>query len=61
MSLKEIQKQCKFCTELMNRLNEDIDHAEVNYNVVINHSRMETDIIRLRRELNDLRKMLYPY
>jgi hypothetical protein len=59
--LDDIKSQAQFCTELMLRLNTDIQNAEVCYGSVVNHSRMEADIIRLRRELNDLRKMLYPY
>ena len=59
--LYDIKKQTKFCTELMLRLNDDVQNAEIDYGVVTNHSRMEADIIRLRREPNDLRKMLYPY
>ena len=57
----DIKSQAQFCTELMLRLNDNVQNAEVHYSSVINHSRMEADIIRLRRELNDLRKMLYPY
>jgi hypothetical protein len=57
----DIKSQAQFCTELMLRLNADIHDADYKYDCVVGHSRMEADIIRLRRELNDLRKMLYPY
>lgn len=59
--LEDIKSQSQFCTELILRLNTDIQNADWHYGAVRGHSRMEADIIRLRRELNDLRKMLYPY
>lgn len=55
----DIKSQCKFCTELMLRLNAEIQDAnESSYCGIIGHTIMQADIIRLRRELNDLRKML---
>lgn len=58
--LDDIKSQAQFCTELMLRLNADVQNA-IQYYTIQNHSRMEADIVRIRRELNDLRKMLYPY
>ena len=62
-NLEKIKKQSAFCFELAKRLNDDIQKAEKPkyYEAVDNHSRMENDAIRLRRELNVLRKMLYPW
>lgn len=60
--LDGIKSQSQFCVELMLRLNADIQDAkEMDYCGIDNHSRMENDVVRIRRELNELRKMLYPY
>ena len=61
---KQIKEQVKFCSELMKRLelsvgeNADIDSS---WSCVHNHSQISNDVIRLRRELNTLNKLLYPY
>ena len=61
---KQAKEQMKFCKELMNRLaksfDENIDYDSSWY-VIRNHSQMSNDIVRLRRELNVLNKLLYPY
>lgn len=59
MKLKEIKKQSEFCAELMRRVNDDVQKSYiVTYSTIKNHTQIATDIIRLRRELNDLRAML---
>lgn len=58
MKLKEIKKQSEFCAELMKRVNDDVQKSRANYGTVDKHTQIATDIIRLRRELNDLRAML---
>ena len=60
-TLKAVQKQSVFCTELMNRLNEKIKDAKVDYGRITYHTRMENDVIRLRRELQELHDMLMQY
>lgn len=62
-TIKDIQKQSEFCADLMNRLNENIQSGTWEYGHLKNHTHTQAEsyIIRLRRELNDLRKMLYPY
>lgn len=59
----EIQGQSMFCAELMARLNADIQTGKkADWNDGLeHHAQMEADIIRLRRELNKLRKMLDPW
>ena len=56
---KEIIDDLKFCKMLMDRL---VDYANKNYideNYWDNkHTVIQNDIIRLRRELNDIRKKL---
>lgn len=58
---KEIVAQAKFCKELMTKLekliNENIDRPSPYWGIT-NHSQMSNDIIRLRRELNELNKLL---
>lgn len=59
-SKNEIIKDLKFCQELMNRLikftNENyIDNDSIYDN---KHTVIQNDIIRLRRELNEVRKKL---
>ena len=61
VTMKGIKEQTKFCKQLMDRLTAEINNTEEEYGYIDNHFRMATDIIRIRRELNDLRKMLYPY
>lgn len=61
---KQAKKQMKFCEELMNRLvksiDENIDENSSWYGIR-NHSQISNDIVRLRRELNVLNKLMYPY
>lgn len=64
IDIKEVVKQADFCLDLMTRLNKEIkaDRTDTKYAVpVLYHTRKQNDIIRLRRELNKLNKMLYPY
>lgn len=61
MKLKEIKDQSKFCTELMKRVNDDVQKSQVSYGTIDKHTQMVADIVRLRRELNDLRAMLNPW
>lgn len=57
-----IRSQCQFCTELMLRLNEEISESGEGYwSGMENHIRKQNDIKRIRRELNDLSKMLNPW
>ena len=61
---KQIKEQIKFCKELMNRLNKSIEEnvdMDSSWWGIRNHSQISDDVIRLRRELNTLRKLLYPY
>ena len=55
-----ICRQAEFCVELMNRLADDVFNADIEYHSIQNHTRMQNDIIRLRRELmklsNELKK-----
>lgn len=60
-TIEDIQKQSEFCADLMNRLNTGIQTGTWVYGRLSNYTQAEADVIRLRRELNDLRKMLYPY
>lgn len=59
MDKTEIMKDLKFCQELMDRL---IEFAEKNYYQGkyrnCNYIPIQNDIIRLRRELNEVRKKL---
>lgn len=61
MKLKkeEIMKDLKFCQDLMDRL---VESAEEKYDCSsvwqCNHTVIKKDIIRLRRELNEVRKKL---
>lgn len=58
---KQIKEQTRFCKELMLRLdvsvNKNVEDATSWYGIS-NRSQMSNDIIRLRRELNTLRKLL---
>lgn len=60
-TIKTVQKQSAFCTELMKRIDEKIHNAEVRYGCIKYHTRLENDVIRLRRELNELHDMLKQY
>lgn len=54
---EDILKDLKFCQDLMNRL---INTAErmSNTRYLWGHTTVQNDIIRLRRELNDVRKKM---
>jgi len=62
-NLDDIKSQSNFCSELMLRLNHDIQSsAEGTYSGIMkDYTRKQEDIRRIRRELMDLQKMLYPY
>lgn len=59
MNKTELMKDLKFCQELMERL---IEFTKKNYYegeyINHNHTPIQNDIIRLRRELNEVRKKL---
>ena len=55
-TLTTVQKQSRFCLELMYRLNEKIEDGHIKH-----HTRMENDVVRLRRELTELADMLRQY
>ena len=61
---KQVKEQMKFCKELMLRLEksvaENVD-MDSSWWGIRNHSQMSNDIVRLRRELNTLNKLLYPW
>lgn len=61
---KQVKEQMKFCKELMNRLvklmDENID-MDSSWWGIRNHTQISNDVVRLRRELNTLNKLLYPY
>lgn len=54
----KVKKQTEFCSELMARLSESVNDGDFEW---IMPTRIQQDIIRLRRELNTLREMLYRY
>lgn len=60
----DYNKQINFCEELLKRLKVDIKESMDRYQTnnipysLDNHSRMQNDIVRLRRELMNLSKML---
>ena len=56
--LNDIKSQCKFCTELMLRLNKEIEKSNVNYCHMKDYTRKQKDIMRIRRELMELSNML---
>ncbi len=55
---KQIVKDIQFCKELMDRLVKDIKKYEKNTLWDDEHTVLQTDIIRLRRELNEIRKKM---
>lgn len=59
----DIKNQSKFCVELMQRLNNDIQKAGESswYGGMENHTRIQNDIKRIRRELHDLFDLLDPW
>ena len=63
-NLGDIKSQSNFCSELMLRLNHDIQSSGegTTYSGMMkDYTRKQEDIRRIRRELMDLQKMLYPY
>lgn len=55
---EEIMKDLKFCQELMDRLVEFADECNANDWYIEKHTVLQNDIIKLRRELNEVRKKL---
>ena len=55
---KQIVKDIQFCKELMDRLFKDAKKYEKSGLYDDKHTVLQADIIRLRRELNDVRKKL---
>ena len=58
---EEIMKDLKFCQELMDRLVEFADECYIisgESGEQCNHTVAQKDIIRLRRELNEVRKKI---
>ena len=53
----EILKDLKFCQELMNRLVSSAENIGDN-TYLYGHTPVQNDIIRLRRELNEVRKKM---
>ena len=61
---REVKEQIKFCKELMNRVVKSIDEnidEDSSWYGIRNHSQISNDIVRLRRELNAVNKLMYPY
>ena len=61
---KQVKEQSKFCKELMSRLDTSVEknvEDVTSWYGIVNRSQMSNDIIRLRRELNTLRKLLNPW
>lgn len=61
ISIKQVKDQSKLCSTLMNKLDTDINNAELTYDGVKNYTRIREDIRRIRRELMDLSGMLSKY
>lgn len=62
--IRNIKHQSLFCNELMMRLDDSIQVTKADdyeFCGIDNYTQIQQDIIRLRRELNQLRTMLYPY
>ena len=58
----DIRSQMQFCTELVLRLNEEIQQdGEGYWSGMKNHIRKQEDIKRIRRELMTVSKMLDPW
>ena len=57
-----IINQLSFCNELMNRMSNELKndmHVNIRqYCNIFNHTRHQSDIIRLRRELMNLSKLI---
>jgi hypothetical protein len=61
---KPAKEQVKFCKELMDRLAKAVyenTEEDLSYWGIHNHTQISNDIVRLRRELNILNKMMYPW
>lgn len=64
LEIRNIKHQSLFCNELMMRLDDSIQATKVDGWKgcgIDNYTQIQQDIIRLRRELNQLRTMLDPY
>lgn len=58
----DIKSQSQFCTELLLRLNEDIQDSGAGYGSGMkDYTRKQDDIKRIRRELMTLSRMLNPW
>jgi hypothetical protein len=63
----QFKEQINFIETLMDKLKKDLNtrlnQVESNYTYrgIPGHNRMQKDITRIRRELNELSKMLDPY
>lgn len=63
----EFKEQIKFIDTLMNKLKKDLNNGMSSFSSndiyygIPGHDRMRNDIVRIRRELNELSKMLNPY
>lgn len=57
---KKIVDQARFCSVLMGRIKADVENAHEYDWALDKRTVMQTDVIRLRRELNELRKLLNP-
>ena len=58
----DIKAQMKFCTELVRRLDKEIQNSGAGlWSGMENHIRKQDDIKRIRRELLTLSKMLNPW
>ena len=55
---KKIVDQVRFCSVLMGRIKVDVENAHEYDCYLGKYTVMQTDVIRLRRELNELRKLL---
>ncbi len=56
-NVKEIKKDVQFCKALMDKLVSDVDKLEnPDYGCVPGYTAIQNDIIRIRRELNEVRK-----
>lgn len=55
---KDVVKDILFCKDLMDRLLKDAKKYEESYTCDDKHTVLQADIIRLRRELNKVRKKL---
>ena len=62
IDINKVYKQCDFCKNLMEHLDDDIAKAEVSkYGIMEKYTAIQGDIIRLRKELMVLSKLLNPW